>query len=102
MMKLIEQGTGNGELLLNGTVLRSVRYTIHLYQGFVEHSGLPIPGLSRLEGHIDFAPQNDPAAWIGIPLGLRLEDGRVLGVTLAGTDGRLFSEGHGPSKCSCC
>jgi hypothetical protein len=102
MMKLIEQRSGTGELLQNGTVLRPVRYTIHLHQGFVEHSGLPIPGLSRLEGHIDFDPQNDPADWIGIPLGLRLEDGRVLGIMLDDTDGRLFSEGHGPSKCSCC
>ena len=102
MMKLIEQRTGSGELLQDGTTLRPVRYTIHLYQGFVEHSGLPIPGLSRLEGHIDFDPQTDPIDWIGIPLGLRLEDGRVLGIMLADTDGRLFSEGHGPSKCLCC
>jgi hypothetical protein len=100
MMKLVEERSGTGELIQDGVPLRKVRYSINLYQGFVEHSGLPIPGLHRFDGRIDCG--DAPAGWIGIPLGLKLEDGRVLAVTLAGTDGRIFSEGHGPSRCSCC
>jgi hypothetical protein len=100
MMKLIDECSGTGELMRDGVILREVRYKISLQQGFVEHSGLPIPGLHRLDGRIDC--EDAPADWIGIPLGLKLEDGRVLAVTLAGADGRIFSEGHGPSRCSCC
>ena len=102
MLKLVEERSGIGELIQNNAVLRNVRYTIRRYQGFVEHSGLPIPGLSRLEGRIDFDPDRDPADWIGVSLGLRLEDGRLLGISIAGPDGTLFSEGHGPSRCLCC
>jgi hypothetical protein len=102
MMKLVEERSGMGELTLNGAVLREVRYAFSLYQGFVEHSGLPIPGLHRLEGTIDFDPIKDSADWIGVPLALRIEDGRVFGVALVGSDGRLLSEGHGPSRCLCC
>jgi hypothetical protein len=102
MMKLVENRSGTGELMLNGTTLRQVRYTFTLHQGFTDHSGLPVPGLHRLEGRINFDPERDSPDWIGIPLALRVEDGRVLAVTLVGADGRLLSEGHGPSKCSCC
>jgi hypothetical protein len=100
MMKLIEQSEGIGDLIRDGVVLRQVRYTFSLYQAFVEHSGLPIPGLHRLEGRIDLA--DAPADWINTPLALRLEDGRVISVTLVAPDGRILSEGHGPSRCSCC
>ena len=31
-----------------------------------------------------------------------LEDGRALRVSLAAPDGRILSEGHGPSRCMCC
>lgn len=101
-MKLIEERSGAGQLIQEGTLLREVQYHIRLYQGFVEHSGLPIPGLHRLEGAIDFDPEQDPAEWINSPLGLRLEDGRVLGISIADPDGRILSEGHGPSRCLCC
>ena len=33
---------------------------------------------------------------------LKLTDGRVLGITIVDTSGRILSEGHGPSKCLCC
>ena len=100
MMKLVEDRSGTGELIRDGSVLRRVCYSLHLYQGFVEHSGLPIPGLHRLEGRIDLV--DAPADWIDTPLALRLEDGRVLSVTLVAADGRILNEGHGPSRCSCC
>jgi hypothetical protein len=102
MMKLVEERAGTGELILNGTSVRTVKYSIARHQAFVEHSGLPIPGLHRIEGSIDFDPARDPAYLIGIPLGLKLEDGRVLGITLISEDGRILREGHGPTKCLCC
>jgi hypothetical protein len=102
MMKLVEEGSGIGELILSGVVLREVRYTISRFQGMIEGSGLPIPGLHRIEGSIDFDAGTDPHDWIGVPLGLRLQDGRVLGITVVNTQGRVLSEGHGPAKCQCC
>jgi len=71
--KLVEQLTGTGQLVHEETVLGDVRYTIARYQGMFEGNGMPIP-----------------------------EDGRALRVMLAARDGRLFSEGHGPSRCTCC
>ena len=101
-MKLVEESSGAGELMLNGEPLRPVRYRISRYQGMVEGSGLPIPGLHRIEGSIDFDASKDSVDWIGVPLALKLDDGRVLGITLIGIDGRVLSEGHGPMKCLCC
>ena len=88
--------------MLNGETLRSASYRISRYQGIVENSGLPIPGLHRIEGSIDFDPAKDSLDWIGTPLALRLNDGRVLRITVVGADGRILSEGHGPMKCLCC
>jgi len=101
-MKLVEECSGKGELMLNEAKLRDTRYSIRRFQGFVESTGLPVPGLFRIEGSIDFNASSDSSEWIGSPLRLRLEDGRVLGITLVNTDGRVLSEGHGPSKCLCC
>ena len=98
--KVIEQLSGTGALEQDGTVLRQVRYSITRYQGMLVGSGMPIPGLHRLEGSTDFEVAD--VSLIGRPLTLRLEDGRALAVTLAARDGRLLSEGHGPGGCSCC
>jgi hypothetical protein len=98
--KLVETATGTGELVKDDTVLGRVRYSITRYQGMLVGSGMPVPGLHRLEGSTDF--QAPDAALIGQPLMLRLEDGRALTVTLADGDGRLLTEGHGPSRCRCC
>jgi hypothetical protein len=102
MMKLVEERSGIGELMLNETTVRQVRYSVSRFQGIVESSGLPIPGLYKIEGSIDFDAGFDICRWIGTPLRLRLEDGRVLGVTVVNAEGRVLSEGHGPSKCLCC
>ena len=98
--KLIEESSGVGELVKDGFVIGQVRYSISRYQGMLVGSGMPIPGLHRLEGSTDFEVTD--VSLIGRPLMLRLEDGRALGVTLATRDGRLLSEGHGPGGCSCC
>jgi hypothetical protein len=101
IFKLVEQSEGTGELVKDGTVLRQVRYSITRYQGMLVGSGMPIPGLHRIEGSTDYEVAD--MSLIGRPLTLRLEDGRAIGVTLAARDGRLLSEGHGPAGgCSCC
>ena len=102
MMKLVEECEGTGELVRNSQMLRRIGYRISRYQGMTEGSGMPIPGLFRIEGSIDFDVNQDSPEWLGEPLGLKLEDGRVLGITLIDTEGHVLSEGHGPSKCLCC
>ena len=97
-MKLVEECSGTGELLQNGQSIRPIAYQVRRYQGITEGSGMPIPGLFRIEG----AVQMDSSEWIGTSLGLRLDDGRVLGIIIVDAEGRILSEGHGPSKCLCC
>ena len=100
MMKLVEEYDGVGDLDANGEPIRQVRYRIARYQGFVDHSGLPVPGVHRIEGSVETAANLEPL--IGQRLTLRLEDGRALAITIADTSGRVLAEGHGPSRCLCC
>ena len=100
-MKLVEESSGVGELTMDGSTLCAVRYRVSRFQGMMEGSGLPIPGLHRIEGEIELGG-NDSLNWIGVPLGLKLQDGRILGITLVNAEGRILSKGHGPSKCLCC
>jgi hypothetical protein len=109
-MKLVEECAGVGDLSREGEIIRQVHYRIARYQGMQPGSGLPIPGLHRIEGTIDVGPEGagprasrgEFSTLVGQPLTLRLEDGRALGITLADADGRVLSEGHGPSRCLCC
>ena len=101
-MKLVEECSGVGDLSGQGEVVRQVRYKIARYQAFSTGNGLPIPGLHRIEGAIDLPPTGAVAGLVGVPLVLRLEDGRALAVMLADAAGRVLSEGHGPSRCLCC
>lgn len=101
--KLVETCAGTGELVEHGVTLRRVRYNVNRFQGMLEGSGMPVPGLHRIEGSIDIALSDAEARLIGTPLTLRLEDGRALGITLADRGGRILTEGHGPARgCSCC
>ena|SRR5260370_38417439 len=102
MMRFVEEVCGIGDLMLNGAVLRQVQYRISRFQGMNEGSGLPVPGLHQIEGTIDFDSSKDPCEWIGTPLSLKLEDGRVIAITLVGSNGRILNEGHGPAKCQFC
>jgi hypothetical protein len=100
---LVEARSGSGDLMRCGAVLGRVRYQLDRYQGMLEGSGMPIPGLHRLEGRIDLDDGSLPSGLVGESLTLRLEDGRTIDVTLAGSDGRILAEGHGPGRgCSCC
>ena len=102
MMKVVEESSGIGELIMDGVALCPVTYRLSRFQGMSESSGLPIPGLHRIEGSIEFHSGTDPQPWINIPLSLKLQDGRILGIALVSMDGRILSEGHGPAKCLCC
>ena len=100
MMKLVEEYAGVGDLEAKGESVPQVRYRIARYQGFVDHSGLPVPGVHRIEGLVDTAADLQPL--IGQTLTLRLEDGRAIAIIIADSSGRVLAEGHGPSRCLCC
>jgi len=101
--KLVEECSGSGDLMQNGAVLRHVRYVINRYQGMLDGSGMPVPGLHRIEGSVDMRLDEHDTSLVGTPLMLRLEDGRTLAVTLVDRSGRVLTEGHGPAGgCSCC
>ena len=102
MMKLVEEYAGVGNLSTQDDIVGQVRYRIARYQGMHDVSGVPIPGIHRIEGSLDAVQSVDFAPLIGKSLILRLEDGRALGITLADDDGRVLAEGHGPSRCLCC
>jgi hypothetical protein len=100
--KLVEACAGHGDLTANGDVLR-VRYRIDRYQGILDASGMPVPGLQRIEGSISLDDAPVPVALVGRDVTLKLEDGRSVGLTLAAADGRVLAEGHGPRRgCACC
>ena len=101
MFRLLEECSGVGDLERRGEILRRVRYRIARYQGFAP-TGMPVPGIHRVEGALDVEDSNVSADLIGEPLTLRLEDGRAIAITIASTDGRVLAEGHGPSRCLCC
>src|SRR5690242_13106584 len=102
MMKLMEECAGVVELVQGDSTIRPIAYRVRRYQGISECSGMPISGLFRIEGSVDLESGSDIKNWIGASLGLKLEDGRVLGIAIVDRTGRILSEGHGPSKCLCC
>ncbi|HEY7443598.1 MAG TPA: hypothetical protein VH701_14325 [Vicinamibacterales bacterium] len=98
VFKLVEQTSGVGDLMREGLVIRQAAYCIDRYQGMMENSGLPIPGLHRIEGVVDL----DSTDLTGDSLTLRLETGQSVKVVLVGREVRILSEGHGPGACRCC
>jgi hypothetical protein len=101
-LKLVEQYAGVGTLRWRDRSFARVPYRISRFQGLAS-SGLPVPGLHRIEGSIDLDEVEDAASLIGTPFTLELEDGRSLNLTLADSAGRVLAEGHGPKHgCSCC
>lgn len=101
-MKLVEECAGVGEVITGGRTVQQVPYRISRFQGMAS-SGLPIPGLHRIEGSVGVERLPDAARQVGAPLTLKLDDGRSVALTLADADGRVLAEGHGPKHgCSCC
>ena len=102
MVRLIEECTGTGDLLLRSQVLRQVRYQIKVFQGMFEGNGLPIPGQRTIEGSIDFGDPQASGELVGAELTLKLEDGRKIGIKIADADGAICQRSHGGGTCGCC
>ena len=101
-LKLVEEYAGVGSLRLRDRTLGAVPYRISRYQGMAV-SGLPIPGLHRIEGTLSLSNVPAIAELVGADVTLELEDGRTLALTVADSAGRVLAEGHGPGRgCSCC
>ncbi len=100
-LTLVEECTGSGTLESGGQRSLPVRYEIRRFQG-ITASGLPVPGLHRIEGQVEPLTSDSLEAMVGVGVTLRLDDGRALGVTVASAHGRVLTEGHGPSRCHCC
>lgn len=101
-MKLVEEYAGVGSLRWRNREFPGVQYRISRFQGMAT-SGLPIPGLHRIEGTINLASVGDSTELVGADVKLDLADGRTLALTVADGEGRVLAEGHGPSRgCSCC
>lgn len=101
-MKLVEEYAGVGSLRWRDRKIGTIPYRISRYQGMAL-SGLPIPGLHRMEGVVELAGVPDAAALVGADVALDLEDGRTLALTVADEHGRVLAEGHGPRHgCGCC
>ena len=101
-MKLVEEYSGVGSLRWRDRTLGAIRYRISRFQGMAT-SGLPVPGLHRIEGMIALDNVADAAQLVGADIALDLEDGRTLALTVADEHGRVLAEGHGPQRgCSCC
>ena len=101
-MKLVEEYAGVGSLRCRDLKLDAIAYRIRRYQGMAM-SGLPIPGLHRIEGTLALADRAGAAGLVGANVTLELEDGRSLALTVADDSGRVLAEGHGPRHgCGCC
>ena len=100
-MKLVEEYAGVGALRWRDRTI-SVPYRISRFQGMAA-SGLPVPGLHRIEGMVTLTDHTDAAELVGANITLDLEDGRTLSLTVADEHGRVLAEGHGPRHgCGCC
>jgi hypothetical protein len=99
-MKAVEEFAGEGQLLWTGGS-RPVGYRLTRLQAMAGN-GLPVPGLFRVEGDLDLRGGLVPDDVVGRSVTLKLGDGRSMIVTLTSRDGRVLSEGHGPSRCLCC
>jgi hypothetical protein len=99
-LKLVEEYAGVGSLKVRDRTFGSIRYRISRYQGMAA-SGLPVPGLHRIEGTLANLPEAKQL--VGAAVTLELEDGRSLALSVADESGRVLAEGHGPRHgCSCC
>ena len=101
--RLVETCSGSGELSRDVGPIGPVKYRFDRYQGMLEGSGMPVPGLHRIEGTVKVQGAELSSDLVGASLTLRLEDGRSVAVTLADDNGRILAEGHGPGRgCMCC
>ena len=101
MVKLVEETSGTGELLLKSLLLRRVRYQIKVFQGMYAN-GMPNPMQRTVEGSIEVGTEEGAGDLVGTNLTLRLEDGRRIGVTIADDSGTIHQRPACTTGCSCC
>ena len=101
MVRLVEETSGTGELLLKSLVLGQVRYQIKVFQGMFAN-GMPNPIERTVEGSIEFGRESATSDLIGASLTLQLEDGRRIGVTIADESGAIHQRAACTTGCSCC
>ena len=99
-MKPVEEYAGEGQLSWQGGSC-AVGYRLTRLQG-MGANGMPVPGVFRIEGDLDLGGERVPAAAVNSPVVLKLGDGRSMHLTVTTREGRVLSEGHGPSRCLCC
>lgn len=97
MQRLIEQPTGNGDVLQGGKPLGRVHYHLSVYQHFSENKDESVPASLEVEGRIipwdslDLAGLHEQRA----ELTLRLADGRLLNFSITDGGGTIRSTGRG-------
>ena len=94
---LLETLTGNGDVYAGDVLLRRTQYQISVYANKSEAEVRGVSSGTEIEGHIDITGIGEAVVLAGPEaLTLRLEDGRRLLFTLAGTDGRIVGKGLMP------
>ena len=101
MVKLVEESTGTGDLLLRSMVLRQVRYDIKVFQGMFPN-GLPNPAQRTVEGSLDFGGDTAGGDLVGANLTLQLQDGRHIGIVISDDAGTIHTRPACTTGCSCC
>lgn len=97
MQRLIEQPTGEGDVLDGGARLGRVHYHLDVYQHFSDVEEEPVPPSLGVEGRVTPLDLLDLAGLHqrGVELTLCLADGRVLDFSIADEMGRIRSTGRG-------
>ena len=99
--KKVETREGVGTVACAGETYANVRYGIARFQGMTR-AGLPVPGVHRLDGHLEFENTEALQALVGSEVSLHLDDGSVMKLELLDSEGRVVAHGHGPGRCLCC
>ena len=97
MQRLIEQPTGDGDLLEGRAPLGRVHYHLSVYQHFSQVEDEPVPASLDVEGRITASDALDLAALHQrrAELTLHLSDGRLLDFSMADGVGTIRSTGRG-------
>jgi len=101
MPTLVEESSGDGELLLKSHVLGPVRYQIKVFQGMFAN-GLPNPTQRTVEGSVDLSGGAAAGDLVGVNLTLQLQDGRKIGIMISDDTGTIHTRPACTTGCSCC
>lgn len=97
MQRLIEQPTGDGDIVQGRARLGRVHYHLAVYQHFSSVEDVPVPVSLDVEGHITASDALDLMAvqQRRSELTLRLSDGRLLDFSIVNGAGTIRSTGRG-------